>query len=140
MTALSTTRCRASGVKPDDQEAADKDRVIANLSGHLELRNAIATCTNFAFVVPGASAQMHGTYDLESRKVDLHRILKSTAELSKMTNGVKSVLLKPFDALFKKKRAGAVVPVHLIGTYDDPQPGLDIVSKKSPRESTSAAN
>ncbi len=50
------------------------------------------------------------------------------------------MLLKPFDALFKKKRAGAIVPVHLIGTYDDPQPGLDIPSKESPHESTSAAN
>jgi hypothetical protein len=103
------------------------------------LRHGIATFTNFAFVVPGAAAQMHGTYNLENRKVDLHGTLKSTAELSKMTTGVKSVLLKPFDALFKKKRAGAVVPVHLIGTYDDPQPGLDIPSKK-PHESTSAAN
>jgi len=135
---------RARGEKPDqkpqDQEAQDQDRVISNLSGHVELRNAIASFTDFAFVVPGATAQMHGTYDLESRKVDLHGTLKSTAELSKMTTGVKSVLLKPFDVLFKKKRAGAVVPVHLIGTYDDPQPGLDIVSKTSPQESTSAAN
>jgi hypothetical protein len=83
---------------------------------------------------------MHGTYDLESRKVDLHGMLKSDAELSKMTSGVKSVLLKPFDALSKKKHAGAVVPVHLIGTYDDPQPGLDIVSKKAPHDSASAAS
>jgi hypothetical protein len=133
---------RARGEKPDekpeDQEAEDKDRVIANLSGHVELRNGIATFTNFAFVVPGAAVQMHGTYNLENRKVDLHGTLKSTAELSKMTTGVKSVLLKPFDAWFKKKRAGAVVPVHLIGTYDEPQPGLDIPSQKSPHESSSA--
>jgi len=136
---------RASGEKPEDQDPADKEGVISSLSGHVELRNAIATFTNFSFVVPGATAQMHGTYGVESRKVDLHGTLKSTAELSKMTSGVKSVLLKPFDALFKKKRAGAVVPVHLVGTYDDPQPGLDIASKKSASkksslEFTSAAN
>jgi hypothetical protein len=111
----------------------------------VELRNTIATCTNFSFVVPGATAEMHGTYGLESRKVDLHGMLKSDAELSKMSSGIKSALLKPFDAFFKKKRAGAVVPVHLIGTYDDPQPGLDIPSKqpasiKPPQESSSAAN
>jgi AsmA-like C-terminal region len=131
---------RASGEKPEDQDPEDRERVISNLSGHAELRDTVATFTNFAFVLPGATAQMHGTYGLESRKVDLHGTLKSTAELSKMTTGVKSVLLKPFDALFKKKRAGAVVPVHLIGTYDDPQPGLDIPSKKPPQESSSAAN
>jgi hypothetical protein len=136
---------RASGEKPDDRETEDKARVISKLSGHVELRNTIATCTNFSFVVPGATAEMHGTYGLESRKVDLHGMLKSDAELSKMSSGIKSALLKPFDAFFKKKRAGAVVPVHLIGTYDDPQPGLDIPSKqpasiKPPQESSSAAN
>jgi len=136
---------RASGEKPEDQDSTDKERVISNLSGHVELRDTIATFTNFSFVVPGATAQMYGTYGLESRKVDFHGSLKSTAELSKMTTGVKSVLLKPFDALFKRKRVGTVVPVHLIGTYDDPQPGLDIpskqpASKKPPQESSSAAN
>ncbi len=136
---------RASGEKPEDQDPEEREGVISKLSGHVELRDSIATFTNFSFVVPGATAQMHGTYGLESRKVDLHGTLKSSAELSKMTTGVKSVLLKPFDALFKKKRAGAVVPAHLIGTYDDPQPGLDIPSKKSaskkpPQESESAEN
>jgi hypothetical protein len=130
---------RASGEKPDDDEE-DKDRIISKLSGHVDLRNAVATFSNFAFVVPGASAQMHGTYHLEKRTVDLHGTLRSEAELSEMSSGFKSVLLKPFDALFKKKHAGAVVPVHLIGTYDDPQPGVDIVSKKSAPENTSPAN
>ena len=44
----------------------------------------------------------------------------------------KSVLLKPFNILFKKKHAGAVVPVHLIGTYQDPHAGLDLPVKASP--------
>lgn len=119
---------RARGQKPDE-EAGDKDRVISDLSGHVELRNTIASFSNFSFVVPGASAQMHGTYHLEKRTIDLHGTLKSDAQLSKMTSGFKSVLLKPFDSFFKKKNAGAVVPVHLIGTYDDPQPGVDILPK-----------
>ena len=55
-----------------------------------------------------------GTCGLESRKVDLHSTLKFDAELSQMTTGVKSVLLKPFDSFFKKKHAGAVVPVHFL--------------------------
>jgi hypothetical protein len=131
---------RAQGEKPDDREPEDQERVILNLSGHVELREAVATCTDFSFVVPGAAAQMHGTYGLESRKIDLHGVLKSDAELSQMTTGIKSALLKPFDAFFKKKHAGAEVPAHLIGTYDDPQAGLDIVPKKAPRESSSGAN
>jgi hypothetical protein len=131
---------RASGEKPDDQDSEDKERAIANLTGHVDLRNAIANCSNLSFVVPGAKAEMHGTYGLETRKVDLHGTLKSEAELSHMTSGIKSALLKPFDAIFKKKHAGAVVPVHLIGTYDDPQPGLDIASKKAHGEGSAEAS
>jgi len=129
---------RARGEKPED--GPDEDTAISNLSGHVELRDAIATFSNFSFVVPGASAQMHGTYHLQSRAVDLHGTLKSDAELSKMSSGLKSVLLKPFDVFFKKRHAGAVVPVHLIGTYDDPQPGVDIASKKSHCEGCTTAN
>ena len=74
---------------------------------------------------------MHGTYDLQSEAVDLHGTLRTDAELSKMSSGFKSALLKPFDVFFKKKHIGAVVPVHLIGTYSAPEPGLDLPVKKS---------
>jgi hypothetical protein len=43
-----------------------------------------------------------------------------------MTTGFKFALLKPFNGLFKKKHHGAVVPVHLLGTYEAPQAGLDL--------------
>jgi hypothetical protein len=121
---------KARGEKPE-AGSEDTDTAVSNLSGHVELRDAIAHFSNFSFVVPGASAEMQGTYHLQTRAVDLHGTMKSNAELSKMNSGLKSVLLKPFDFFFKKKHAGAVVPVHLIGTYDDPRPGVDIPSKKS---------
>jgi hypothetical protein len=118
---------RARGAKPADKpDDEDPDRVISGLAGHVELRNATALLSDLSFVVPGASAQMHGTYNLESEAVDLHGTLKTDAEFSKMTGGFKSVLLKPFDVFFKRKHAGAAVPVHLTGTYAAPQIGLDL--------------
>ena len=75
---------------------------------------------------------MDGTYRLQSRAVDLHGTLKSDAEFSKMSSGFKSVLPKPFDVFFKKRHTGAVVP--------DPQPGIDMVSKKSHSERSTTAN
>ena len=48
-----------------------------------------------------------------------------------MSSGFTSVLLKPFNAFFKKKHAGAELPVHLIGTYRHPDFGLDLPIKKS---------
>jgi len=131
---------RARGEKPDDQTEEDKDNIVSNLSGHVELRGGVATVAGLSFQLPGASALMHGTYNLESEVVDLHGTLKTDAEFSHMTSGFKSVLLKPFNAFFKKKHAGALLPAHLVGTYDDPQPGLDILTKGSPAQVPSDAN
>jgi hypothetical protein len=38
---------------------------------------------------------MHGIYSLQGEALDLHGTLKTDAELSKMSSGFKSVLLKP---------------------------------------------
>lgn len=124
---------KSRGAKPEEQaEDEDPERVISNLAGHVDLRSATASFINLSLNVPGASAVMHGTYNLQTEVVDLHGTLKTDAELSKMSSGFKSVLLKPFDVFFKRKHAGAAVPVHLIGTYEDPQAGLDLPVKASP--------
>jgi hypothetical protein len=114
-----------------DPNPDDLERVISNLSGHVELRDAIATLTDLSFSVPGASALMHGTYDIHTEAVALHGTLKTEAEFSDMTSGFKSVLLKPFNSLFKRKHAGAEIPVHLLGTYQHPVTGLDLPDKKA---------
>ena len=114
-----------------DSDAGDPGRVISELAGHVELRDATATFKNFRFAVPGASAEMHGTYKLESRVVDLHGTLRTEEEFSEMTSGFKSVVLRPFDVFFRRRRAGAVMTVHLMGTYDAPQAGLDLPAKKA---------
>lgn len=137
---VDTLSDRARGLKPDDQlEDNDAERVISNVNGHLELRNATTTFTNASFNIPGALARMNGTYNLETEVVDLHGTLTTEAELSQMTSGFKSVLLKPFNVFFKKKHAGAVVPVHLIGTYKNPHAGLDLPAKASPEKAPAAA-
>jgi hypothetical protein len=39
--------------------------------------------------------------------------------------GVKSALLKIIDPLFKRDHAGAVIPIKIRGTRNDPKYGLD---------------
>ena len=75
----------------NDSDAGDPGRVISQLAGYVELRDATATFKNSRFAVPGASADMHGTYNLESRAVDLHGTLRTDEEFSDMTSGFKSV-------------------------------------------------
>lgn len=124
---------RARGEKPEDNPQ-DPDDIVSNLSGHVDLRRAVATFSDISFEVPGALATMHGTFGLQNHKIDLHGTLKTEAEFSKMTTGFKSVLLKPFNAFFKRKHAGAVVPAHLIGTYEKPETGVDLVPKGAPQQ------
>jgi AsmA-like C-terminal region len=136
---------RARGKKVDDKDKdknqGDDDennasRAIADLRGHVELRNGVATFTNISFMVPGAIAYMHGTFSLVNEKIDFHGVLKTDAEFSKVGGGgIKSIFLKPFDAIFKKKSAGAEIPVKLTGTYSHPEPGLEITGgKKAEKE------
>jgi hypothetical protein len=129
---VDTLSQKALGEKAgNDSGAGDPRGVISQLAGYVELRDATATFMNFRFAVPGASAEMHGTYNLDSRAVDLHGTLRTEEEFSEMTSGFRSVVLRPFDVFFRRKHAGAVMPVHLMGTYDTPEAGLDLPAKKA---------
>ncbi|HWW17054.1 MAG TPA: AsmA-like C-terminal region-containing protein [Candidatus Saccharimonadales bacterium] len=130
---------RARGKKVEDKDKAneqdddddDSSRAIADLRGHVELRNGVATLTNISFSVPGAVAYMHGTFNLLNQRIDFHGVLQTDAEFSKVGGGgIKSIFLKPFDAIFKKKPKGAEIPIKLTGTYSHPQPGLEITGGK----------
>jgi len=75
---------------------------------------------------------MSGTHYLLNQQIDLHGTLKTEARLWQETRGIKSILLKPFDPLFKGKKAGAEIPVQVTGTYQNPQFGFDVISKLKP--------
>jgi AsmA-like C-terminal region len=116
---------RASGNKKD----ANTPDVTADIKGNVSLSNAIGTLHDVSCKIPGAEAILSGTYNLENSKIDFHGDLKTESALSNETNGVKAVLLKPLDPLFKRKHAGAVVPVAMTGTYSDPHFGLSLTGK-----------
>ena len=120
--------------KPQTQaDADDPENVVLNLKGHVELRDGVAKFSELSFSVPGASARMDGTYNLSSEQIDFHGMLKTQAELSQETTGTKSALLKPFDPLFKRKKAGATVAVKMTGTYKNPQFGFDAAGEIKPK-------
>ena len=118
--------------KASESDADDPENVVLNLRGHAEVRDGVARFLDLSFNAPGASARMSGTYNLLNEQIDLHGTLKTEARLSQDTSGIKSVLLKPFDPLFKGKKAGAEVPVKITGTYQNPQFGFDVMSKANP--------
>ncbi len=123
----------ALGDKNHESENDDSDpqNVLSDLKGHVFLRNGVATFSGLSFGVPGALAQMRGTYNLISEKIDLHGTLKTEAEVSKTTHGIKSLMLKVLDPFFKNKPNGYLAPVKITGTYDHPEFGLDLGDRKN---------
>jgi hypothetical protein len=55
--------------------------------------------------------------------------MKVDTKISKTSSGAKALLLKIMDPLFRKKKKGEIVPVHILGTYEKPQFGLDLSNK-----------
>ena len=107
----------------------DKDKsetVLSNLKGHVLLKNGTATFSDLSFSVPGALAQLQGTYNLITEKVNLHGTLKTDSEPAKSTSGIKTVMLRILEPFFKKKHRGYVMPVKITGTYRQPSFGLDL--------------
>jgi hypothetical protein len=76
-------------------------------------------------------ALMQGTYNLISERIDLHGTLKTQAEISKTTHGIKALMLKVLDPFFKNKPTGYLAPVKIRGTYDHPTFGLDLGDPKN---------
>ena len=118
---------RARGVKSDGK--VPSENVIASLKGHVVLREGTAHFAEVSFIVPGADARMSGTFDLLNDRMNFHGKLKTEVKFSQtLGGGIKSVLLKPLDPIFKKKSTGAVIPVYMIGKYDHPHFGIDLLN------------
>ena len=112
------------------QNKDDPETVLTDLKGQVRLEQGSAKFTDMSFGVPGAMARLHGTYNIIDHRIDLHGQLQVETQISKTTTGMKALLLKVMDPFFKKRKRGEVVPVHLGGTYEHPQYGLDLNNDK----------
>jgi len=130
-TARGIKKSQQNGDKNNDEKNNPPENVVSHASGHVDLKNGIATITNLSFSVPGADALVQGTFNVLNEKIDLHGTMKMEAKFSQSTGGIKSLFAKVLDPFFNKKR-GSVVPVVVNGTYHDPHFGIDLnPAKKS---------
>jgi hypothetical protein len=116
---------RAEG-KKDKQKDYDQDddesgfeRVLTDLKGDVVMKDGVATFSPVSFAVPGAEADMKGTYSLLTKRVDMRGKMRMLATVSQASTGAKSIFLKVLDPFYKKKEkgAGAEVPIRMTGTY-----------------------
>jgi hypothetical protein len=114
---------RARGQAGD--EAAD-ERVVSNLRGRFVLNGGVIKFERLSFAVPGATVELQGRYGLHGEQLNFAGTLRTEAKVSQMTTGIKSFFLKLADPFFKKQGAGAVIPIKISGTREQPQFGLDM--------------
>ena len=79
-----------------------------------------------------AAVRLSGRYGLRPGTIDFAGDLYMDAKISQTTTGWKSLLLKMVDPLFKKPGAGAVVPIRVRGTRQEPRFGLDVAKVLTP--------
>jgi AsmA-like protein len=133
---------RHKAEKDEDKDKDGSDTVLSDLKGHVRLRDGTARFSDLSFSVPGALAQMQGTYNLLTEKIDLRGTLRTDSEPSNTTHGVKALMLKVLEPFFKKKRAGYIMPVKITGTYGHPSFGLDLTDrddKKPQKQNTNSS-
>ncbi len=119
---------RARGAQ--DKNTEDPERVLSDLRGQVALSDGVAAFTHLRFTVPGARAQMQGTYNLVNQRINLHGLLHMNNSLADATSGIKSFLLKALGPFLKSNHRGEVLPVSITGTYDHPSYHVSPQSKK----------
>ncbi len=108
---------------------ADAPTVASDFQGKFVLDRGVFTLRDLSFQVPGVTIALNGTYGLVDQSLHFEGTATLAAELSQTTTGFKSILLKALNPLFKKKGAGAVIPIVISGTKDKPTFGLNVLHR-----------
>ena len=104
------------------------ENVVSDLSGTFRLKDGSLSFSDLAFGLPGATVRLHGSYGLRSEAIMFDGTLRMDATISEAAGagGMKGFFLKAIDPLFRKKGAGALVPIKVRGTREKPEFGLDV--------------
>jgi hypothetical protein len=112
--------------RPQDAKNHEHEDVQSTMQSDFTMSSGVITLPNLVFTVPGADIDLSGTYKLEGGLLGFVGDAKMQATVSKMVGGWKGLLLKPADRFFKKDGAGTEVPIHIAGTYKNPEFGVDV--------------
>ena len=104
-----------TGLQSDPNSPPPGVDVLSSLRGPAKIENGVASTSNLRFSVPGAEATLAGTYRFHDNAVHLTGKLRMDTDISHTATGFKSFLLKPLAPFFKKKNAGAVIPIAVTG-------------------------
>lgn len=104
--------------------------VLSSVGGSARIEEGVVSSPHITFAVPGAKTDLHGTFQLQSKAAHFSGMLTMQTDISHTTTGFKSILLKPLSPFFKKKHAGAVIPIAVLGTPGHYQVTQDLDHRK----------
>jgi hypothetical protein len=116
---------------PGEVKTAGTAPVDSEMDGKFTMASGVITLPQLNYSVPGAQIELRGTYGLEGGALSFTGIAKMQATVSQMVGGWKGFLLKPADRFFKKDGAGTEVSIHISGTRENPDFGIDLGRMKS---------
>ena len=112
---------------PAQSDAAD---TISSLKGKARIEKGNVTTRRLQFQIPGSSVDLHGAFNLHDKSVHLLGNLRMQSDVSHAATGFKSILLKPLIPFFKKRKAGAVVPIVVSGKPGSYKVSQDLLKNK----------
>jgi len=103
------------------------DGVVSDFQGRFKLGDGRLSLPDLSFAVPGAKVMLAGSYALKPETLDFKGQLLMDAKVSQTVGGIKGLLLKVVDPLFKQKDgSGSAIPIKIVGTRKAPDFGLDM--------------
>jgi hypothetical protein len=121
---ITTLSRRGRGEEND--EGADSERVVSNLRGRFEMRNATLTFSELTFAVPGSTVELSGSYDMRAEMINFTGNLLTDASLADMTSGWKSLVARVAQPFFRRPGGGSRLPIRIVGPRAKPEFGLDM--------------
>ena len=112
---------RARGLDPVDST----QNVASSFRAKFRLQRGVLILQGGTFTVPGATVLIAGSYGLKSEVLEFDGTVRMQATISQAVGGgFKGFLLKAVDPFFRKEGAGAVIPIRIRGTREQPNSAL----------------
>jgi hypothetical protein len=104
--------------------------VQSAMQSRFTMADGVIHLPDLIYNVPGAEIDLKGAYGLDGGTLDFAGTARTDAKVSEMVGGWKGKLLKPADRFFEKDGAGTEVPIHVGGTRENPDFGIDFGHNK----------
>jgi len=110
---------------PDEVKTTDPASILSQMQGSFQMASGTVTLPALEFTVPGAKIELKGAYGVEGGTLNFVGKAKLEASVSRIVGGWKGLLISPVDRYFKKDGAGTELPIHIEGTREQPEFGVD---------------